>query len=110
MVIIEAQAMGMCFGVRDALAAMRAVERPADITVFGQLVHNPIVAQELAGRGFALLEESRRAPAHVATARVMVTAHGVSQRVRDELLAAGKEVVDTTCPLVKKAHQAAVAL
>ena len=28
MFVIEAQAMGMCFGVRDALAAMRAVQTP----------------------------------------------------------------------------------
>ena len=80
------------------------------MTVFGQLVHNEAVSRELAGRGFALLEEAGREAANVSTPRVMVTAHGVSDRQRAALLAAGKEVVDTTCPLVRKAHQAAVGL
>ena len=56
--IIEAEAMGMCFGVRDALAAMRRIETPAQVTVFGQLVHNPLVEQELGERGFASLNEA----------------------------------------------------
>jgi 4-hydroxy-3-methylbut-2-en-1-yl diphosphate reductase len=110
MFVIEAHAMGMCFGVRDALAAMRTAQEPATITVFGQLVHNPAVSRELASRGFALLEEDARDPAHIRTPVVMVTAHGISDLRRAELLATGKRVLDTTCPLVKKAHQAAVGL
>ena len=49
--VICAEAMGMCFGVRDALAAARGVERPVEVTVFGELVHNPLVMRELTGRG-----------------------------------------------------------
>ncbi len=58
--VIVAEAMGLCFGVRDALEAARGVERPAQVTVFGQLVHNPVVNRELAGRGFVLAGEANR--------------------------------------------------
>jgi len=108
--IIEADAMGMCFGVRDALEAARGVERPVEMTVFGELVHNPEVTGELHRRGFALLREEERTVKNVHTPRVMITAHGVSERERARLVASGKELLDTTCPLVNKAHKAARAL
>src|SRR5204863_8321501 len=44
------------------------------------------------------------------TPAVLGTAHGVSDRERARLAAAGREVIDTTCPLVRRAHAAAVRL
>jgi len=109
--VMEAEAMGMCFGVRDALETMRGIERPAEVTVFGQLVHNPPVMEEMARRGFRQVEEAeRRAADSVTTPQVLITAHGVSDRERAVLAAGGREIIDTTCPLVRKAHRAALAL
>ncbi|MEZ6197558.1 MAG: 4-hydroxy-3-methylbut-2-enyl diphosphate reductase [Planctomycetota bacterium] len=108
MKILRAEAMGFCFGVRDALAATRSITDPGEVTIHGELVHNPTVAEELRRRGFASTEEDRRAVPE--TPAVLVTAHGISQRERRRLEAAGKRIVDTTCPLVTRAHDAAVAL
>ena len=110
MKVILAQAMGLCFGVRDALAVARGIESPAQVTVFGQLVHNPIVNRELERRGFAQVAELGRALSPLPTPRVLITAHGISDRERAELQAMGKQLVDSTCPLVKKAHAAATGL
>jgi 4-hydroxy-3-methylbut-2-enyl diphosphate reductase len=44
------------------------------------------------------------------TGRVVITAHGVSEHERQRLLGAGKELIDTTCPLVRRVHQAAQGL
>jgi 4-hydroxy-3-methylbut-2-enyl diphosphate reductase len=44
------------------------------------------------------------------TDHVVITAHGVSERERRRLLDAGKELIDTTCPLVRRVHDAARAL
>ncbi len=106
MQILKAQDMGMCFGVRDALAKTQTISDPVQVTVFGQLVHNPLVSQRLAAGGFQMLDESQRGRLPDST-RVLVTAHGISEKTRAALLAAGKELIDTTCPLVKKAHAAA---
>ena len=105
--VIVAEAMGLCFGVRDALQAARSVEKPVEVTVFGQLVHNPVVNRELLGRGFVLAEEAGRGAGRVETSAVLITAHGVSDRERAAFLALGKLVIDTTCPLVRRAHAAA---
>src|SRR5438552_9868777 len=40
MQIIKADVLGMCFGVRDALAVMESLDRPESITIHGELVHN----------------------------------------------------------------------
>jgi 4-hydroxy-3-methylbut-2-enyl diphosphate reductase len=106
MKVIRASAMGLCFGVRDALEAARDVERPGDVTIHGELVHNRQVLVQLAQRGFQMLPEDGRARVP-ATTTVLVTAHGVSDRERGRLAAAGKELIDTTCPLVRRVHDAA---
>ncbi len=106
MQVLKAQDMGMCFGVRDALTKTQTISNPVQVTVFGQLVHNPVVRERLAARGFGMLEESQRGHLPDST-HVLVTAHGISEKTRTALLAAGKQLIDTTCPLVKKAHAAA---
>jgi len=110
MKIILADAMGICFGVRDAIAATKKIQHPTDITVFGQLVHNPLVTTDLERRGFSTLDESQRSAAAIQTSAVLITAHGISNRQRALLEADGKYLVDTTCPLVRRAHDAALAL
>ncbi len=98
--------MGMCFGVRDAIALTRTIQNPADVTIHGELVHNEQVNQELADQGFASHGEvGRTIPA---TPAVMITAHGVSNHERNKLRDAGKQIIDTTCPLVRRAHDTAL--
>lgn len=109
MQVLVAETAGMCFGVRDALKRMAAVPDPTRVTVHGQLVHNEVVLQDLRVRGFRSVGEDDRERLPDSPA-VLVTAHGVSDRERGRLRAAGKEVIDTTCPLVRRAHAAAVAL
>jgi 4-hydroxy-3-methylbut-2-enyl diphosphate reductase len=96
----------MCFGVRDALQVLAEVERPEDVTIHGELVHNETVLVQLQTRGFHMVGETERQTLPK-TDQVMITAHGVSQRERQRLTTAGKELLDTTCPLVERAHQAA---
>ncbi len=97
--------MGMCFGVRDALDVMDSVEDPRAVTVHGELVHNPEVLRMLDRRGFHQSSEASRGVPD--TEAVLITAHGVSDRERARLRGAGKRLIDTTCPLVQKAHDAA---
>lgn len=108
MQVILAQAMGLCFGVRDALEVAGELENPSEVTIYGELVHNEFVQSKLAARGYiALSETGRLIPA---TPVVMVTAHGISDCERASLERAGKKLVDTTCPLVRRAHTQALRL
>ena len=105
--VIRADVLGMCFGVRDALAVIDAIDEPRAVTIHGQLVHNEIVQSRLESRGFAIEDEAHRARSLPATPSVLITAHGISERERQRLVVAGKRLIDTTCPLVTRVHQAA---
>ena len=102
MKILRAEHLGMCFGVRDAIALAVETARHEPLTVLGDLVHNETVLTELRAQGIRF--ESR--PDDVATRNVMVTAHGASERALSQTRARGLNVVEATCPLVHVAHRA----
>lgn len=106
MEVIRAEAMGFCFGVRDALALAQSLAQPEDVTIHGELVHNERVLVELGRRGFRQTPETERRDLPL-TPRVLITAHGVSSRERARLVEAGKSLIDATCPLVERVHEAA---
>jgi 4-hydroxy-3-methylbut-2-enyl diphosphate reductase len=76
------------------------------VTVYGELVHNAAVNQELISRGSKVVPEAERHELP-ATEQVLITAHGISDRRRAWLQAAGKRLIDGTCPLVHRVHLAA---
>ncbi|HEU4420760.1 MAG TPA: 4-hydroxy-3-methylbut-2-enyl diphosphate reductase, partial [Planctomycetota bacterium] len=76
MQILRATEMGMCFGVRDALHVLSQLQRPEQVTIHGELVHNGEVLSMLDRRGFHRSpEQARDVPG---TPVVLVTAHGIS--------------------------------
>jgi 4-hydroxy-3-methylbut-2-en-1-yl diphosphate reductase len=106
MTIQRALHLGFCFGVRDALALARQRLALGPVTLLGDLVHNETVAADLRRRG----ARTEPAPERVTTPAVMITAHGASDRRRADLAARGFAVLDATCPLVRRAHEALAAL
>jgi len=106
MQIIRADHLGMCFGVRDAIALALGRADAAPLTVLGDLVHNPEVLATLRAKGIAVAHD----PAEVSTRTLMVTAHGASERRLASARARGLEIIEATCPLVRVAHRAIIAL
>src|SRR4029450_7348552 len=104
--ILRAAHLGMCFGVRDAIALAFEHADAGPLTILGDLVHNPTVLRALEAKGIAVARDV----ADVTTPTVMVTAHGTSQRALARTRAVGLAVVEATCPLVDVAHRAVAAL
>jgi 4-hydroxy-3-methylbut-2-enyl diphosphate reductase len=104
--IIRAAHLGMCFGVRDAIALALDHARAGPLTILGDLVHNPTVLSALDASGVAVAHDV----AEVRTPTLMVTAHGTSQRTLAETRAMGLTVIEATCPLVHVAHRAVASL
>jgi 4-hydroxy-3-methylbut-2-enyl diphosphate reductase len=102
MKIIRAEHLGMCFGVRDAIALAVETAKREPLTVLGDLVHNETVLAELRAKGIRFEQQS----AKVGTQTVMVTAHGASERALNETRSRGLNVLEATCPLVHVAHRA----
>jgi 4-hydroxy-3-methylbut-2-enyl diphosphate reductase len=100
--ILRAEHLGMCFGVRDAIALAHGHAAGGTLTILGDLVHNRTVLDDLRARGIAITTDIRE----VEAGPVMITAHGTSDRTRARLRSTGLQVVDATCPLVDVAHRA----
>ena len=93
----------MCFGVRDALEAAEKVSAQRPATILGELVHNEVVRKRLTDAGAM---EGQLDARTAETPDVIVTAHGAANRDRQRWREAGYRLTDTTCPLVRKAHDA----
>ena len=102
MKIIRAEHLGMCFGVKDAIALALETARHKPLTILGDLVHNENVLAALKARGVVIEQQAEK----VNTQTVMVTAHGASERALAGTRALGLNVLEATCPLVRVAHQA----
>jgi 4-hydroxy-3-methylbut-2-enyl diphosphate reductase len=104
--IILAKPRGFCAGVTRAI---ETVERA--LTKFGppvyvrhEIVHNKFVVESLRKKGAIFVSEVDQIPAGSIT---IFSAHGVSDRVEEDALARGLDVIDATCPLVSKVHREA---
>ena len=99
-----ANAMGTCFGVQDAINLAMSPEFNNELTIVGQLVHNPQVSDSLKQNGVSLvpgIEEIDK----IKTKKVMITAHGAAEKTKQRLHDAGFIVYDASCPLVMRVHQ-----
>lgn len=102
MKVIVAQHLGLCFGVRDAIAHAHDLASKGPLTILGELVHNPVVHEKLERQG---VHQRSLDDAQPQSRRVMITAHGASDFQRRKWTDAGYEVADATCPLVRHAHE-----
>jgi len=103
MKVTKAEAMGTCFGVRDAIEEAMDPKFKGNLTVIGQLVHNPQIVQRLKENGVKIVNSLDD---QIDTPNVMITAHGAAQSVRVRAAEVGFKVYDATCPLVMRVHRA----
>jgi len=97
----RAEHLGMCFGVRRAIALALEEAQHGPITILGDLVHNHLVDQQLRQRGVQIENRIER----VTTPAVLISAHGASQHALQRALCHGLEVKQATCPLVQLVHR-----
>jgi 4-hydroxy-3-methylbut-2-enyl diphosphate reductase len=97
-----AEHYGTCFGVRDAIHLALDLTHRGPLTILGDLVHNPDVIAQIDAAGAIRVQDRDE----VRTSAVLLTAHGVADRIRLDLHQRGLEVHDATCPLVTRAHRA----
>ncbi len=99
-----AQYAGACFGVERALdIVVKNAEEKSNVVTLGPLIHNPQVVADLDSKGVRVVSE----PSDVDNATVIVRTHGVVPEVIESAKDLGHDVVDATCPYVKKVHLAA---
>ncbi len=93
---------GLCFGVKRAVEAAR--NAPGPTAALGELAHNPKVMDDLRRAGVRIIESREDAGPDET---VIVRSHGVAPEVMANLEANARDVIDATCPRVRRAQLAA---
>lgn len=99
MKITVAKSAGFCFGVQSAVDVAFA-QKGEDTCILGELIHNPLVIDNLQKHGIKCVST----PEAVDTKKVIIRSHGASKSVLDYFNEKGIEIIDATCPFVKKIH------
>lgn len=96
---------GVCYGVERALgmAEKAADEARKPVNTLGPLIHNPLVVNDLESIGVG----TASSVSEVEEGALIIRAHGVVPSVVEDARARGLDVLDATCPYVKKVHNAA---
>lgn len=100
---------GFCYGVKRAVeTAVKLKKENLDknIYILGELIHNTDVINELEAMGIKTINEI---PEH-GNGICIVRSHGAAPEIFEQIKNAGFELVDLTCPDVKKVQQRAVEL
>lgn len=106
MEVIVAKTAGFCFGVKRAVEQVyhqiEAGEKP--IYTYGPIIHNEEVVRELKEKGVRIINGEEEL-AQIEAGTVIIRSHGVAERIYRLMEEKGLNVVDATCPFVKKIHR-----
>lgn len=100
---------GFCYGVKRAVETAKKLkqENPEkNVCILGELIHNTDVINELAELGIKTIYEIPEKGDGIC----IIRSHGAAPEVFEQIKNAGFEVVDLTCPDVKKVQQRAIEL
>ena len=105
MKVYRSEGAGFCFGVRRAidLAFKVAGKYKGGVYTLGPLIHNPQVIEKLVETGVKPVDDLRGLAGKDVKA-VIVRTHGITQQTMRKLIERQYEIIDATCPYVKKAQ------
>ncbi|CAH2031119.1 4-hydroxy-3-methylbut-2-enyl diphosphate reductase [Trichlorobacter ammonificans] len=102
MEIILAKRAGFCFGVKRATQmAFEAAGKDQKTFTLGPIIHSPQVVQKLEDMGVGVVKDLT----NVSDGTVIIRSHGVLASEMEEAQRKHLEIVDATCPFVKKAQE-----
>ena len=108
MSVTKATVLGFCGGVRRAVQIIETeLAEHGPLYTLGAIVHNAYVVNSLAEKGAHLVRSLDEVPDG---ATVAITAHGAGEEVYAEIERRGLRLVDTTCPIVRRAQETAARL
>ncbi len=101
-----ARSAGFCYGVRRAVELADEVARSGrPCVILGSIVHNMDVVEHLEQQGLHSVHSVEQVPDDHA---VIIRSHGEPQAVYEQLRARGAEILEATCPSVKRIHELVV--
>jgi 4-hydroxy-3-methylbut-2-enyl diphosphate reductase len=102
--IIVYDSEGFCFGVKKAIQTVnKAIEEGKEnILIYGDIIHNKAVINDFEKRGVKTIHTVDEI---IKGSTVIIRTHGIPPSEEQDIRSKAKEVIDTTCPLVKAAQR-----
>ncbi len=102
---ILAKSAGFCFGVKRAVDYVYDLVNRGEknIYTFGPIIHNDDVVNDLASKGVTVINDENELE-KITEGYVVIRAHGISKRLNDFISGRGLNIIDGTCPFVKRIH------
>ena len=100
--ITQAKSAGFCFGVSRAVELVEQAARDGkQVVTLGPIIHNRHVVDKFRDLGVGVIDAPEQAqPGQT----VIIRSHGVAKEVYTRLEQQGVEIIDATCPFVKRIH------
>ena len=99
-----AKSAGFCFGVRRAVDTVYKESGKKNVYTYGPIIHNDEVVADLERQGVGVIYDSREFRS-LGEGTIIIRSHGVPKAIYDEIAEAGLDLVDATCPFVRKIHR-----
>ena len=100
--ITVAKSAGFCFGVSRAVELVeQAAAEGKKVATLGPIIHNRHVVERFAALGVRVIDQPEDA---LPGETVIIRSHGVSRDVCSRLERQGVDIIDATCPFVKRIH------
>lgn len=103
MEVILAKTAGFCFGVKRAVDTVYEQTGKGNVYTYGPIIHNEEVVKDLESKGVKVLNSEAELRA-LDKGTVVIRSHGVDRHIYDIINENNLELVDATCPFVKKIH------
>ena len=104
MEVILADYLGFCYGVKRAIKIARENASPdGKACTLGPIIHNPQMVERLKREGVGTVDRVEDMP----EGTIIIRSHGVGPGVYADATERGLNLVDATCPHVKKAQLSA---
>ncbi|MDE5965540.1 MAG: 4-hydroxy-3-methylbut-2-enyl diphosphate reductase [Lachnospiraceae bacterium] len=104
MEVTVAKTAGFCFGVKRAVDTVYEQIGTGEVYTYGPIIHNEEVMRDLEEKGVKILQDLD-ALEQITSGKIVIRSHGVAKAVYDRVEAKGLELIDATCPFVKKIHK-----
>ena len=106
MKVITAKTAGFCFGVKRAVEKVyeQVNQEKKEIYTYGPIIHNEEVVSDLESKGVKVLESLEELE-KLERGTVIIRSHGVGRAIYRLIEEKGLELVDATCPYVRKIHR-----
>ena len=100
--VTVAKSAGFCFGVNRAVELVeQAAKEGKPVVTLGPIIHNRHAVAHFEEMGVQVIEKPEQAQEGQT---VIIRSHGVSRAVYEQLESRGVQIVDATCPFVKRIH------